>query len=145
MAINVQIKGLKELEARFKDLDKKFHKEVSGIVERGAQLWVSGAKRQAPIDMGWLAGAITYYPVEQSKHRTAFRIVSGKEYSPYVEWGTITRVNVPADLQGYAVQFKGRGIKKNGGIFPRPFFFPQRPIVKASVEKGISAIARDLK
>lgn len=39
----------------------------------------------------------------------ARELVSAAAYSAYIEWGTKTKVSVPADLTDYAAQFKGRG------------------------------------
>lgn len=45
------------------------------------------------------------------------------EYSPYVEFGTGTMVDVPAGLESYAMQFKGKGVKKVN-LPARPYLFP---------------------
>jgi hypothetical protein len=48
---------------------------------------------------------------------------SDAEYSAYVEFGTGGLVDVPTGLEGYAMQFKGKGIRQIN-LAPRPFFFP---------------------
>lgn len=45
------------------------------------------------------------------------------KYAPYLEFGTGTKVDVPAGLENYAIQFKGKGIKQIN-ITAKPFFFP---------------------
>jgi hypothetical protein len=62
-----------------------------------------------------------------------------------LEWGTITRVSVPDDLQAEALLYKGKGLRKTGGVYPHPFFFKQRPLAKKAIEDRITAITRDIK
>jgi hypothetical protein len=140
--IKVEVKGLRELQAKLTKEQSAVKQKAADVIFRAAQVFVSGAKRDAPKDMGQLAGGISFFPTTPNLSMT---VVSAKEYSPYVEWGTITRVKVPAGEQSYAIQFKGRGIKKNGGLHPRPFFFKQTPIAKAAAEKGLRAMLDDIK
>lgn len=142
--INVQVKGLRELEANLKAVDSKIKLEVKATVENGAKVFVRNAKRDAPVNFGVLRNEITYIPTS-SGNKFSVQIVSGAKYSYAMEWGTITKVNVPGELQGYASRFKGKGIRKNGGIFPRPFFFKQVPVAKLNIEKGIEAIIKSIK
>jgi HK97 gp10 family phage protein len=58
-----------------------------------------------------------------NKSRQVTRSGTNVEYSPYVEFGTGTLVNVPAGLESYAMQFKGKGVKKVN-LPARPFLFP---------------------
>lgn len=138
MSFSVEIKGLRELESRLKRLPAELQKEISGVIENGAKVFVAGAKMDAPVDFGFLRGAIGYTRVGKMN----YEVFAAKEYAHYIEWGTVTRVKVPAELQSYAIQFKGRGIKKNGGIYPHPFFFIQIPVVKKQIEAGLQAIIK---
>lgn len=143
--ITLEVKGLKELQAKLEKLPVEFQNEVRGVLEDGAKQYVRLAKRDAPVDFGFLRNGISYAFVLADKTRCTFEIVSNARYSPYLEWGTITRVSVPPGEEPYAVQFKGRGIKKTGGIYPHPFFFKQKPIVKKLIEQDIKTILEDIK
>lgn len=134
--VKVNIIGLDKVKANLSKMSTQLKTEVKATVEAGAKTFVRNAKRDAPKDFGQLAGSISYFPVSDLK----FEIVSAKEYSPYVEWGTITRVSVPAEYQSYAIQFKGRGLRKSGGMYPHPYFFKQVPLVKMQIETGVKAI-----
>ncbi len=88
-----------------------------------------------------------------------------------MEWGTKTKVKVPADIATYASQFRGGGssggnvklkifewMKRVGipperqyfvfisiitkGISPHPFFFIQRPIVEKALFTGVNNILK---
>lgn len=125
--ISVELNGFKELSRKLGRLAGEFEAEVDAEVEDVAKLFVSeavhSATSQGIFDHGFLVGQIRYEKVAP----LAYTVISGARYSAYHEWGTITHVRVPAELQSYAAMFKGRGIKKTGGIYPRPFFFIQVP------------------
>ena len=159
MSFTVEIKGLRELQARFDRLPDEVQNKVRGQVQAGAMLFVRKAQRDAPRNKGkyggTLAQGITSKPELNSKTQTSFEVTSNVEYSPFMEWGTITyaaagvnwvtNLSGLADLPGYAITFKGRGIRKTGGIFPHPFFFKQTPIVKKEIEAGIKAELEGIK
>lgn len=50
-------------------------------------------------------------------------VFASKGYSAYVEFGTGELVNVPAGLESYAIQFKGKGVREVN-LPARPFLFP---------------------
>ena len=139
--LTLDLKGFNEVMANLEKMDDSLKKEVSATLERGAQLFVRNAKRDAPVDHGVLRNGISYFP----EGPLSFTVTSSARYSAYLEWGTIKRVSVPEELASYAAQFKGRGIRKNGGIFPHPFFFKQQGVVKQNIEQGIEALLKDLK
>ena len=146
MVIKVEIKGLRELVGKFDRLPKELQLETRRTVEDGARYWVQLAQKDVRNRRsGFLANGISYAPLTSTKNQVTFEVVSNMIYSPYIEWGTITKVDVPSELTAYAQQFKGRGLRKNGGILPRPFFFKQRPLVQAKVEKGIASILSEIK
>lgn len=54
--------------------------------------------------------------------RLKWEIVSLMPYAAYLNWGTITKVSVDAGWQEIARKFKGKGIRKTGGVMPSFFF-----------------------
>jgi len=139
--VKIDIKGLDQLLANIEKMPESFKKEISGVLENGAKTFVRNAKRDAPIDHGVLAKGISYFP----NAPLSFQVASNADYSAYLEWGTIAHVKVPAELQAYASEFRGKGIRKTGGIYPHPFFFKQEEPVREQIEKGIEAVINDLK
>ncbi len=73
------------------------------------------------------------------KSRLSGRVWTNVEYAPYVEFGTIENVSVPLELTEYAMQFKGRGIRKKGGRKAKPFLYPA---FKEEEPKYIEAIKK---
>lgn len=130
MSSGVNIIGFKEFQAKLKALPNDLQAKADLFVQDAGLEWEQKAKRAAPVNFGQLRGGI----VSQKTGSMMVEITSGKLYSPYVEWGTGTRVSVPVELQSYAIQFKGK--KKVIGRFPKPFFFIHKePIKKELYEK----------
>lgn len=141
MNFKINIAGVKELQARLNNVSKEVHKEVLGEIKDAAQKWVAFSKRDAPIDFGKLRQNIT----ADISPSWGASVISNAKYSPFIEWGTITKVDVPGELAEYAIQFKGRGIRKNGGIIPRPFFFKQRAVIEKMLIKNINNVLDNTK
>ncbi len=152
--INIEIKGLTELQARLGKLPNEVKQIANAVIQNGAEFWVGSAKRAAPVrktpitKKGGTFGSnlkqmINYSPVPVRDLTVS--ISSHAYYSPYMEWGTITRVSVPPELASYAIQFKGKGIRKTGGIFPRPFFFPQMKPTENLINQQLKANLEGMK
>jgi hypothetical protein len=126
---SVKLSGFKEFEAKLATLDRVLFEEIDGECEFAAEEWKELAKlaTNPNIDTGRLHQSITAYRVSQMN----YEVVSPMEYSAYLEWGTGTKVSVPADLIKYAIQFKG--FKSVIGSRPYPFFFPQASIVRKNL------------
>jgi HK97 gp10 family phage protein len=98
--------------------------------------------------------AKSFAPVAQSALKTSIRAQSkGKtsvvgtdvQYAPYVEFGTGRMVNVPSELQEYAMQFKGAGIRQvntRSQPYLYPAFFINRERLKDRTKKKIEDIFR---
>lgn len=124
MPNKVTLVGFDDFIQKMKGLPKQFLDEIDGEVLETGREWEQRAKMDAPVDLGALRANITTH---QPKYLEA-EVSSRMEYSAYVEWGTGTRVSVPAELADYAIQFKGT--KQTVGRYPHPFFFIQRPFVE---------------
>lgn len=165
MSTTVTITGFKEFAEKAKKMPDILRNEIDGEVEDAARTWASLAKRDAPKDQGFLAGQI-------SSTHTGLMVaeaISSAEYSAYLEWGTKSKVKVPAAIQGYASQFRGGGLRSGDakkmiyawmnrvgipkdrqwvvfisiiikGINPHPFFFIQMPIVQAQLDKNVQQV-----
>lgn len=165
MPTTVTLTGFKEFEDKLRRMPAVLTKEIDGEVEDAARLWDDLAKQDAPTDVGFLRGQISKKKVKAMD----WEVVSAAEYSAFVEWGTKSRVRVPADLQGYASQFLGGGagqgkakemiyawMKRKGippnlwwivfhsiitkGIHPHPFFFIQVPFVEKQLYTRVKTI-----
>ena len=154
MANGVTINGFNQFNAKLNALPKNLKQEAEAVTKDAANFWEELAKKDAPVDQGRLRAGVSSKKTGEMK----YEVVSASEYSAYLEWGTKSRVSVPAELQSYAQQFKG-GVNQGGakkmifawmervgvpkeiqwivflsiiikGIRPHPYFFHQEPIVK---------------
>jgi len=116
--ISVNIKGLNELLKRVENKSVALKEEVDGEIEKFCGDVTLKAKQRAPIDTGSLRQGTDFI----RKGDLDFVIFSRVKYAPWIEFGTGGLVKVPAELQSYAMQFKGKGVKKIN-LKPRPFFF----------------------
>lgn len=136
--VSIEVQGLDKLRKKLGSLPENIKAEVDAEMAGVANDFVNRAVSAAPIDTGFLKGQITFSRIGEMH----YEIVSGARYSAYLEFGTITHVQVPADLVQYAAFFKGRGIRKNGGIYPHPFFFPQLPIAQAELNRNLKEVVK---
>ena len=138
--VKVNLIGFKELKAKIDAAPENLKKEISAEVQFAGERFTELARKAVAKDTGQLAGSIR--PVKVND--LTVEVVVQKHYAPYVEWGTITKVQVPSELAAYAMQFKGKGLRKNGGMLPRPFFFKQIPQVRKETIEHIENILQDI-
>ena len=138
--LKVSLTGFEQLKSRLAKASVEIKKEVNAELEVGAEMMRAGAINDAPFGKGgFLRGGIV-----KEGFPNGWGVFSNAFYSPYIEWGTITRVVVPAYLQDFAIQFKGRGIRKNGGIFPQPYFFKQLDRFIPEIIKNVENVLKDV-
>lgn len=111
MPNQVTPKGFDEFQRKLKALPPQLKKQAGALVYDAAQLWEEKAKLDVPVDQGRLRSLITAKKVSEMTSET----VSAADYSAYIEWGTKSRVRVPADIAAYASEFRDTG--KAGGRF----------------------------
>lgn len=106
MAVNtITLTGWKEFEQKALDMTKILPSEMNTAARHAAQTWEQLADRDAPIDFGGLRRGISSHKIGTAN----WEVVSAKNYSAFMEWGTKTHVSVPAELSDYASQFRGTG------------------------------------
>lgn len=126
--------GFKEFEDKLRNMDKKTRTVVGGYVQEALAEWEILATNSAP--RGQVAGGNLAQHIRNTYHgNMSGELTSGAHYSAYVEWGTGAKVRVPADLQAYAIQFKG--VKAVAGRFPHPYFFIHKPTIQNSLYSNV--------
>lgn len=111
--LKFDIKGFSELQAKIKALPKELQEEVVGEI----QAWGNDVNaeqlglisQQKIQDLGALQQNTKAKPLPNG-----VELVSNVYYAPYIEFGTRSKVKVPAELNDYASQFKG---KKRGDYY----------------------------
>lgn len=117
-AFDISLVGIKEVQKVIEGKSKELQKELDMELSAYALDVQKGAKRYAPIDTGKLRQGMS---IDTTKKY--FKTVGNtKEYAPYVEFGTGDSVSVPEGLEMYAMEFKGKDIRKVN-LPARPFLF----------------------
>jgi hypothetical protein len=137
--VKIEVQGLEKIIKKLGSIPEGVKKEVDAEMAATANNFVNRAVAAVPVgETGFLKSKIS----SERLAPMSYEIVSGATYSAYVEFGTITRVKVPSELTAYAMQFKGRGIRKSGGLHPRPFFFPQLPIARTEFNRNLDEVVK---
>ena len=140
-----RIEGLDALIKRLGKLPIEIEKEVAEEVNASALNIQSKAKKSVAAnstDNGTLLGSIQLVSVLKDK-RILYTVGSRLKYAPYVEFGTGGTVNVPAGYEDFAIQFKGKGIRKIN-LRPRPYLIPafesEMPILRKNIQNVIKNV-----
>jgi HK97 gp10 family phage protein len=111
----IQIAGMDGLLNRLRKMPVAITTAVAAEMQDGANAIASEAKQRAPGDQGFLRNQIGVI----KQDATTFQVFSGADYSPFVEFGTLEKVQIPPGLEEYASQFKGdfaSGTYSEGGM-----------------------------
>jgi len=106
-AVKFDIKGLDKLQKKIGQLPKELQEEVVGEV----QAWgfdvnaeqIGLISQQKIQDLGALQQNTKAVPKNDG-----VELISNVYYAPYIEFGTGAKVKVPAELNNYASQFRGK-------------------------------------
>lgn len=142
MGIVVNISGIDAVKRALDSLDTNLKKEVSNEVNASALKIQNTAKRLAPVNFGTLRNGIML--TRDSEY--TFTVESRASYSPYIEFGTGGKVNVPANYADYALQFKGaKGGKFADMIAALTLWVKRKGIGNGKNDKGLAfVIARSI-
>lgn len=164
----IKISGLDKALKKVNGMAPAISQMADMEMDAACEVFVGRAVSDAPVDQGQLRSGI-------SKNKVGFihyEVVSAAEHSAAMEFGTRTRVVIPAELSAYASQFKGmkgsgdakrkiyEWCKRVGiepkfwfsifkkimtvGVNPHPFFFKQREPVASELEKRIRSGAKKI-
>lgn len=115
-----------------------FEKRVEGFVKKEVFEWSrqteADAKVSVPVDTTALQRSIK---ADTLNDGFGAKVGSPLDYAPYVEFGTGALVDVPTGLEGYAIQFKGKGIKQVN--------LPARPYLFNNARKNFAKLVQNLK
>ena len=137
-----RIEGLDALIKRIGKLAPEIAKEVAMEVNASALAIQSKARRDVVVDNGILRNSIQLKEINRGD-KIMYTVGSRLKYAPYVEFGTGGTVNVPAGYEDFAMQFKGKGIRKIN-LRPRPYLIPafesEIPILRKNIQNVIKNV-----
>ena len=117
---SIKLDGFDQLQETLKNAPEELVDYVAADLHDGALAIQGEAKLRAPVKYDILRGSIVVD--EPTNNGLSISVSALADYSAYVEFGTGTHVDVPEDVEEYALQFKGD--KEIPGMNARPFFFP---------------------
>ena len=137
-----RIEGLDALIKRLGKLPIEIEKEVAEEVNASALAIQSKARRDVVVDNSTLRSSIQLKEINRGD-KIMYTVGSRLKYAPYVEFGTGGTVNVPAGYEDFAIQFKGKGIRKIN-LRPRPYLIPafesEIPILRKNIQNVIKNV-----
>jgi HK97 gp10 family phage protein len=140
--ISFRIEGLEALIKRIGKLAPEIAKEVAMEVNASALAIQSKARRDVVVDNGILRNSIQLKEINTGD-KIMYTVGSRLRYAPYVEFGTGGTVSVPAGYEDFAIQFKGKGIRKIN-LRPRPYLIPafesEIPILRKNIQNVIKNV-----
>ena len=140
--ISFKIECLDALIKRLGKLSPKIAKEVAMEVNASALAIQSKAKRDVVVDNGTLRNSIQLKEINQGD-KIVYTVGSALRYAPYVEFGTGGLVNVPIGFESFAIQFKGKGVRKIN-LRARPYLIPafesEIPILRKNIKNVIANV-----
>lgn len=101
----LEIQGLVKLQKGLNGIPAKLKKEVGGEIKDGARRINAKQVRLAPVDEGGIRQSTTVKKVSELETE----LLSPKKYTPFMEFGTKKRIQIPPELQEYAKQFNLKG------------------------------------
>lgn len=120
--IGLTINGIEGLKKRIQEYSENIQKEIDAAIQESVHKIVANAKAAAPAGTGRLKEAITSRKIAD----LFYEIIVPLFYSPYVEFGTGTEVDVPSGLEEYAMQFYvGPGVNLPAHPYLFPAFFEE--------------------
>jgi len=120
--------ALKNIDTRLKGMSEAVQDAIT--ISTNDIYAEADAKISTITDLGGLKAGLNK-DVIYEKNVTIGEVEVRKNYAAYVEFGTGTLVNVPAGLEDYAIQYKGKGVREVN-LPARPFLFPA--FAKAALE-----------
>lgn len=136
-----RLEGLEQLQAKLKALPKHLKDEIDAELQASAMTIEAAAKRDAPVDKGFLRNGISHYKAGDM----TYEVVSNARYSAYVEFGTGAGVLVPVGYEEFAMQFKGKSGVITKGMNAQPFLIKNYRIEKPKLIARIKKIITDVK
>ena len=123
VSVVINQKDVDALTKKFKSIGKQGIKEFTDITFSNAHELEEMAKSLATTNKKTTGGDLRQGIRTIQAGKMTWRVVANMPYSAYIEFGTGTNVDVPAEWRTMAMKFKGAGIRQVN-IRPQPFMYP---------------------
>jgi HK97 gp10 family phage protein len=132
MAISIDFQGYEKVLQKIQQYPNNKKRAVKLILEKAAFNIQNNARRI--LTPQTKQSKNLHQQIQSQPTAEGARVFVKADYGPYVEFGTGGLVNVPRGLEDYAIQFKGRGIRKVN-LPARPFMYPAYKEEKPKIAK----------
>lgn len=141
--MNLKLTGVQKVLNDLAKLDSQVTAMVDGELEAGANDMARIAQQLAPANFGQLKNSISSSKVGPLRY-TFFAEIKKAPHAPFIEFGTVKKVNVPAELQDVAMQFKGKKRQGTWKTFIEDIYLwgTKKGIIKKGDRGHARAIAR---
>jgi hypothetical protein len=148
--ITVDLTGFKEVFENLSTMAEDLKEEIDAELYEASRNLAGLAKNDLANKLslnnnkktGRLLGSINFAP-QSPNGRLYYESFVQTNYAAYNEWGTITHVSVPPDLVDIAIKYKGKGIKKTGGMKPKHFFYSKLALVQPELINNLNNVIGD--
>lgn len=167
--ITVKVEGLDKLLKSLQNESEEIKQQIGFEIRESANEMANRAAADVPVDQGLVRAEISSIEVDE----LTYDVVSPADYSAFLEFGTKSKVSIPAGLEDVAAQFRGgkngtadqakkaifewcrrKGIEESAwypiyrsvmmnGIRPQPFFFKQLAREKNNLIKNIKQVLKN--
>lgn len=104
MSFTVEVKGINNVLKDIKRVGEEVAKDADKAMGYSARTIQRDAKKNVAVDTGDLRASIHVIDKFLDKE-----VKTDKTHAPFVEFGTKSKVDIPAGLEQYAMQFKSSG------------------------------------
>jgi hypothetical protein len=119
LSFRLKLDGFQETLNKLEKMDNEVSEQVDTEIGQSLVQMQQEMIRIAPVGR---SGFLKNHIKLEQKGKLNWTLGAYMPYSAYLNWGTITRVKVTSFWSNYAALFKGKGIRKTGGIYPTFFF-----------------------
>ena len=120
----IRVQGLEEIQKTLAKLSDRVDEANNVIYESALNVERKAKENLSATPFYESVGGIAQSSfIERSNNGQEVEVGFNKHYSPYIEYGTGSKVDVPAGFEQYALQFIGKGIREVN-IKPHPYFHP---------------------
>lgn len=138
-----KLRGLTQTKREVNAYIERMGENAKDLMREAGREMALEAERQVPVDTGDLRRSITH-EVEESEGHIEVRVRAGvgleaPEVAAYVEFGTGSKVRIPAGLERYARRWYVNG---KGFMPASPYFFPAFERIRGPLIRDLRKLSR---
>lgn len=140
--MTLKLDGVEKVLAALKDVQTKVVDEVDAEIQASANDIRTKAIRKVPVNFGEIKNSIGF----EKESRMRYSIFATAYHAPYVEFGTVKKVSVPAELADVAAAVKARPKRGNFKTFIEAIYVwgTKKKVIKKGDKNHAYNIARKI-